>query len=172
MWTLEAPRLVHGNEKSPIHRFSVSAARTCACRSLPRAHPPPSHGRKHIWVALRNHLSRGWAICSMLLLITKYLRNALRRPFNIIMLSSVALTNCFRIRRWNSLLFGIHSRSRGSYALSGFVLWSYCWIQGFTQVGSCSNKQMSSKLDQSVENRSTPENWICLVAHWCTTVAL
>jgi hypothetical protein len=40
--------------------------------------------RKHIWVALRNHLSRGWAICSMLLLINKYLRNALRRPFNII----------------------------------------------------------------------------------------
>jgi hypothetical protein len=40
--------------------------------------------RNHIWVALRNHLSRGRAICSMLLLINKYLRSALRRPFNII----------------------------------------------------------------------------------------
>jgi len=55
------------------------------------------------------------------------------------MLSSVALTNCFRIRRWNSLLFGIHSRSRGSNCLERLVLRSCCCIQSFTQVGSCRN---------------------------------
>jgi len=116
--------------------------------------------RKHIWVALRNHLSRGWAICSMLLLINKYLRNALRRPFNII---------CYLPLHWPTVL-----------GLGDEIAYCLEYIQGQEDrtalsglfCGAVVASKVSRKWDHAAISSCRPNHTSTLVHHCGSVVAV